>query len=279
MPMAFLKAIAISIFSLWVAFLSLACSSAHADGGRFGYSGSTGPDKWGSLSSEFNLCSTGNRQSPINIVKRDAVHNPNLGTLDRDYIPRNRNASLVNTGLEIELLFDQAPGRVLVDGKKYKLVNLHWHSPSEHTINGERRFPVELHLVHRSEGGGIAVVAILYKYGHPDSFLLQLKKHIDKLGKNARRGGEEEARVPVGIVRTRSLSRHTRKYFRYVGSLTTPPCTENVVWSILGKVREMSREQASALRALLPEENRNNSRPTQRLNGRTVQLYDESRQG
>ncbi|WOK97394.1 alpha carbonic anhydrase 1, chloroplastic-like [Canna indica] len=101
-------------------------------------------------------------------------------------------------------------------------------------IHFTQQVSVELHLVHRSEGGGITVMAILYKYGRSDSFLFQLNKHIDKLGKNTRRGGEEEeARVLVGIVRTRSLSRRTRRYFRYVGSLTTPPCTENVAWSTL----------------------------------------------
>ncbi|CAD5185481.1 unnamed protein product [Musa acuminata subsp. malaccensis] len=270
MAMACMKA----MFSLEIASLLVACAYAH-DFIRFGYGGATGPEKWGSLSSEFKLCSAGKHQSPINIVKDDVVYNPNLKGLDRDYVPTN--ATFIDNGFNVELRYEGGgAGKMTVDGKNYSLLQMHWHSPSEHTINGER-FPVELHLVHKTDCGDITVVSILYRYGHPDAFLIQylnsqMRKEIDELAMGAR------AQVPVGIVRTRWWKRHSRKYYRYVGSLTTPPCTENVIWSILGKVREMSEEQASALKAPLEEEYRSNSRPLQPLNGQTVQLYDERRQ-
>lgn len=157
-----------------------------------------------------------------------------------------------------------------VDGKKYKLRQLHWHSPSEHTINGQR-FAVELHMVHHSDDGNITVIAVLYRHGKPDPFLFQIK---DKLAALYLEGckAEKGEPLPVGLVDMRELKKGADRYFRYVGSLTTPPCTENVIWNIFGEIREMTKEQAAALRAPLHGSYRHNRRPTQPLNGRTVQL-------
>ncbi|XP_038978842.1 alpha carbonic anhydrase 1, chloroplastic-like [Phoenix dactylifera] len=219
------------------------------------------------------MCSKGERQSPVNIDKSKLAYNPGLAALERNYVPAN--ATLVNKGYQIALLFDKNVGTLVVDGKNYSLKSVHWHSPSEHTING-KRFAVELHMVHMSDNGRIAVVAILYQIGRRDPFVVQIERKLKELAEEACKG-DEEAHVPVGVVHTRSLKRHSSKYFRYSGSLTTPPCTENVIWSILGKVREMAEEQLAALQAPLSQENRNNARPTQPLNYRAVQLYHESR--
>ncbi|WOL04056.1 hypothetical protein Cni_G12777 [Canna indica] len=261
-----------AILALGMAFLLAASASAH-DFVNFGYSGATGPDKWGSLSPEYKLCSNGKQQSPINIVKEAALLNRKLDRLDRDYV--DTSATLVDYGFNIVVKYSDDAGHVTVEGKNYSLIQMHWHSPSEHTINGER-FAVELHLVHKSDDGSIAVVAILYQLGRPDPFLVQLKDKFDEMAKETC-GADQEARVPIGEMELRAVKRHTRKYYRYVGSLTSPPCTENVIWNILGKVRQMSREQLVGMRAPLDEAYRNNSRPIQPLNGRTVQLYDENK--
>lgn len=239
----------------------------------FRYSGSTGPEHWGSLSPNFTLCSKGIHQSPINIVKDDAVYNPKLEPLERDYTAAN--ATIVDNAFNIELSYDDTAGTVKVDGKHYKLQQLHWHSPSEHIINGQR-FAVELHMVHHADDGSISVVAILYRYGKPDPFLFQIK---DKLAELYAEGCIEEKGdpIPVGLMDMRELRQGAHRYFRYVGSLTTPPCTENVIWNILGEIREMTEQQAAALMAPLEGSFRHNCRPTQPLNGRTVQLYDSSR--
>uniref|UniRef100_A0A1D1ZJB0 Carbonic anhydrase n=1 Tax=Anthurium amnicola TaxID=1678845 RepID=A0A1D1ZJB0_9ARAE len=253
-----------------IAFLLVVCVGAHPFV-KFGYTGSIGPETWGSLSPDYSICSQGSRQSPINIVKNDAAANSSLKPLDRDYNPAN--ATLLDNGFNVMLRYSDDVGTMVIDGKNYTLKQMHWHSPSEHTLDGVR-YPVELHLLHASDDGNISVVAILYDYGRADPFHYQLKEKVDELSKEVC-AGDEDAHVTVGLVETKALRRHTRKYFRYVGSFTTPPCTENVIWNILGKVREMSKDQAEALRSILGVEYRNNSRPVQPLNGRQVQMYHE----
>ncbi|XP_078440869.1 alpha carbonic anhydrase 1, chloroplastic-like [Wolffia australiana] len=195
------------------------------------------------------------------------------------------------------LKYGEEVGVIVIDGKNYKLQQLHWHSPSEHTIDGVR-YPVELHLVHVSEDGNISVVAVLYKYGHADPFLagmnasdspwlmlqpailssnilvfqpVQLEEKMTSLLK-AVKNGNHHANVTAGLVSARALTHHTNKYYRYVGSLTTPPCTEGVTWNILGKVKQISPEQANSLTSLLEDDCRHNARPVQPLHGRRVLL-------
>lgn len=167
------------------------------------------------------------------------------------------------------------------------------------------RYAAELHLVHRTDDGNLTVVSILYQYGDPDPLLskastlylttiliffsplylylllngkctwMQLKDGLDLLAKDNCKSNEQ-ARVPLGIIDTKLIKRNTRKYYRYQGSLTTPPCSEPVTWNILGKIRDISKDQVAAIKALLNSADKNNSRPQQDLNGRHVQLYDET---
>jgi carbonic anhydrase len=229
-----------------------------------------GPENWGKLSPAYKECGEGKAQSPIDIVTVDAIPNPSLDNLSRVYAPAD--ATLLNNGKDITLTFDHngntvAPGAITVttpEGAKktFKFKVIHWHSPSEHTINGQR-FPLEVHLVHASEDGHLAVIGILYKIGEPDPFYDQLEEKLREL--------KTAPRVAAEVVELKSLQKRTGSYFRYMGSLTTPPCTENVIWNILGKVRELSAEQLQLVTAPLPHKD---NRPPQPLNGRTVQFYN-----
>ncbi|KAK1300802.1 Bifunctional monodehydroascorbate reductase and carbonic anhydrase nectarin-3 [Acorus calamus] len=158
----------------------------------------------------YYACSSGKLQSPINIIKDNAIWNPKLEPLTRYY--NSANGTLVDSGFNIQLRYDDSVGGLIIGGKNYTLKQMHWHTPSEHTIDGIR-YPVELHLVHMSKDGDIAVVAILYNLGDPDPFLDQ--------------------------------------------------------------VRELSMDQLVELKAPLELAYKNNSRPTQPLNGRHVYLFDE----
>ncbi|PIA28253.1 hypothetical protein AQUCO_07200124v1 [Aquilegia coerulea] len=259
-----------SILVIGVALLLSVVSAIEQNYVPYSYSGATGPEKWGSLSSYYSTCANGKSQSPINIVKKDAVLDTKLQILSRNY--STTNATLINNGFNIGLKYGNGVGVANVDGKLYTLKQLHWHTPSEHTIDGER-FPAELHLVHQGEDGSIAVVAMLYEYGHGDPLMYLLQDSLKQLTKETC-SGDSEAQVPLTL-KAKPINKKSRKYFRYVGSLTTPPCSENVIWTILGKVRQISKDQVEALKAPLSASFKNNSRPTQPLNGRKVEVYNE----
>ncbi|RWR82751.1 alpha carbonic anhydrase 1, chloroplastic isoform X1 [Cinnamomum micranthum f. kanehirae] len=237
---------------------------------QFGYKGDLGPDKWGNLNNAFQDCSNGKLQSPVNIVKKDAFLNNKLGSLKREY--NKANATLVNNGVNIGIQWQCETGNLKVDGKNYTLKESIWHTPSEHTFDGEG-YVAELQHFHYSEDGKIAVVACLYKKGKSDAFYTELKDSLAELSKETC-AADEQAQILFGVVKPKYLMKSSSKYYRYVGSLTLPPCTENITWIILGKVRELSDEQIEALKAPLGEDYKSNARPTQPLNARKLNIYE-----
>ncbi|KAK4757426.1 hypothetical protein SAY87_018727 [Trapa incisa] len=237
----------------------------------FSYSGAKGPDNWGHISPEFSACSSGTHQSPVNIVTNQTVVNMGLSPLIRGYRPAN--ATLVNNGFNVGIFFNQDAGFVGIEGKNYSLKQMHWHTPSEHQINGIQ-YPAELQLFHQAEDGGIAVIAVLYNYDKPDRFIGTIEGKLGEQGKETC-GEDQESHIALGVMDPKNIKRHTRRYYRYLGSTTTPPCTEQVIWNIHGKVRKISKEQVEALRAPLFNDCKNNFRPLQSLNGRKIELYDE----
>ncbi|KAJ7001996.1 alpha carbonic anhydrase 7-like [Populus alba x Populus x berolinensis] len=214
-----------------------------------------GPAHWGRIRPEWSACSNGTMQSPIDL--------PDLGRLNRSYKPGN--AILKNRGHDIMLKWESGAGIIEINGTEYVLNQCHWHSPSEHTIDGER-FALELHML----DGKIAVVGILYKIGRPDSFLSSVSSLTKQLEYVA---GTTERDTVVGVVDPRNIKIGSRKYYRYLGSLTTPPCTENVVWTVVKKVRTVTKEQVQLLRVAVHDDSDTNARPLQPLNGRTVKLF------
>ncbi|XP_027068088.1 alpha carbonic anhydrase 1, chloroplastic-like isoform X3 [Coffea arabica] len=137
----------------------------------FSYMGATGPSKWGSLKPGFSECSTGKSQSPIDIPKGKVVLNKKLKPLTREY--SYINATFVNNGFNIELRCGKNTNLLISDGKAYIFSQLHWHSPSEHRIDGVQ-YDAELHLVHIADDGCIAVIGILYHLGHPDPLIAKV---------------------------------------------------------------------------------------------------------
>uniref|UniRef100_A0A5B7A4H8 Carbonic anhydrase n=1 Tax=Davidia involucrata TaxID=16924 RepID=A0A5B7A4H8_DAVIN len=284
--------------AFFVVSIALLLSASITEGGghgvKFSYSGETGPDKWGSLSPTCSQCSEGKSQSPIDIVTGQAVPNKDLKPLRREYHPAN--ATLVNNHFNIEMVFQQTGGELILDNKKYKLKQMHWHSPSEHQINGIR-YDAELHLVHAADDGTLTVVGILYKLGPADPLLATIQTKLGELGgkeseivhkeieihrKLEELDGEdseiahEKAEIAVGIFDLNLLkqSTPTHKFYRYHGSLTTPPCSESVIWNVLAKVKSISEEQLEALKAPLTSDCKDNARPVQQLNGRRVEIYN-----
>nr|XP_043621137.1 alpha carbonic anhydrase 1, chloroplastic [Erigeron canadensis] len=264
----------VQIFSILLILILTTCAN-HVNGGspQFGYLGPTNPKKWGSLSPTYSACSKGKFQSPVNIVKSKCVSGRHLKPLDIEYHV-SVNATLVDNLFNVAMNYDGNAGAFELNGKNYSLVQMHWHSPSEHHIDGVQ-YAAELHLVHKAADGGVSVIALLYHYGHPDPLLSKIQNKLVQLKKMVHSSSSQQAQVAIGTITTKQIRKHTRKYYRYVGSFSTPPCTEGVIWNILGKVRSISREQVAELKAPLIWECKSNSRPVQPLNGRKIEMYDD----
>lgn len=220
---------------------------------QWGYTGKTGAENWGDLDPAFSTCKSGKEQSPINI--KDVVPG-NLAPLDFNYT--GSPAEIVNNGHTIQVNLNAGGSLKLADGE-YKLVQYHFHTPSEEQVNGVH-FPMVAHLVHKSDAGNLAVVAVLFKEGKENAALKQVFANMPvKAGANKAMNGDHnaEAMLPTDLT-----------YYAFKGSLTTPPCSENVRWHVLKTPAEVSKEQINAFKTLYPM----NARPVQPLNNRQVQI-------
>ncbi|XVF46303.1 hypothetical protein PTKIN_Ptkin03bG0017000 [Pterospermum kingtungense] len=243
-----------------------ATSQEVEDESEFDYNknGEKGPSKWGEINPDWAACGNGTMQSPIDMSNERVKIVSHLGRLKRSYEPSN--ATLKNRGHDMMLSWEGGAGAIEINGTEYVLNQCHWHSPSEHTING-RVYDLEVHLVHESADGKVAVIGIMYKIGRPDSFLASLADHLAAITDIT------EGQAEVGVIDPRDIKFGSRKYYRYLGSLTIPPCTENVVWTMLRKVRTVTREQVRLLRVAVHDSSDTNARPLQPINKRLIQLF------
>ncbi|KAI3407521.1 Carbonic anhydrase [Psidium guajava] len=255
-----------TIFLVLALHVGLAASEEVEDESQFNYDAGSerGPARWGEIRSEWGICRNGSMQSPIDLSSERVQVVGHLGRLKRSY--EASNATLKNRGHDITLRWEGGAGSIHVNGTQYLLKQCHWHSPSEHAVNG-KRFDLELHMVHESPKGEVAVVGAMYKLGQPDTFLSLMTDHIEQIA------GAHEVQRAIGIVNPNHIKIGCRKYYRYVGSLTVPPCTQNVLWTIVQKVRTVSREQVKLLREAVRDESEFNARPLQPMNRRPVQLF------
>ncbi|XP_019443083.1 PREDICTED: alpha carbonic anhydrase 7 [Lupinus angustifolius] len=226
-----------------------------------------GPLHWGDLKKEWGACKNGKMQSPIDLSRHNVRVVSGLGKLKKNY--KAQNASITNRGHDIALKWKEDAGSININGTEYFLRQCHWHSPSEHTING-RMYDLELHMVHESKTNlknRIAVIGLLFKIGRPDPILSKFSKYIESMV-------DEKAEQNTGMIDPSEIKLGGKKYYRYLGSLTVPPCTEGVIWSINKKIRSVSRKQVKLLREAVHDHAEKNARPIQPLNLRGIQLYD-----
>jgi len=238
------------VTSLLMTLTFAAHAADHAP--HWGYSGEHGPAKWGDMEGDFSACKLGKEQSPIDIrnAKKSA-----LPALDFNYA--DSGAEIVNNGHTVQV--NLVDGGVLtLDGVPYKLVQFHFHTPSEEKIGG-KAYPLEAHLVHQNADGKLAVVAVMLKEGKANAALDPVFKNLPQT---------EGIKKPLGAnLSAAVLLPAARTYFRYIGSLTTPPCSEGVRWQVLKQPIEVSKAQIAAFHKLYTM----NARPVQALNGRTVE--------
>jgi carbonic anhydrase len=221
---------------------------------HWSYEGDTGPQAWGKLKPEFNVCAIGKRQSPINIEDAGTLQGP-AEPLSFDY--QLSSGTVINNGHTIQVDL-QGDNTLTVRGQTYRLVQFHFHSPSEEQVNFQHSAMVA-HLVHKSSDGQLAVVAVLLNLGVPNPVINAVWTYMP-LDVNDR------VRLPAGIIDMNQLLPKDQRYYQFIGSLTTPPCTEGVLWMVLKQPTLISREQLRLFQKLYP----NNARPVQPVNDRPI---------
>src|SRR5262249_1117634 len=186
-----------------------------SDAPHWAYSGATGPAQWSKLSKEFAVCSLGKTQSPIDIPDARATKG-DLPPLQFDYQPAPLR--LIDNGHTIQVNY--APGSsITVAGRRFELVQFHFHKPSEEKIDGKSHDMV-VHLVHKDEDGHLAVVAVLLDRGAENPLIRTLWDNLP---------AKKEAEVAAEGVKidASGLLPADRGYYSFIGSLTTPPCSED----------------------------------------------------
>lgn len=240
--------------SAWFALTFAAFAHAGGPDPHWEYEGEKGSRSWGGLDPTFKTCGIGKRQSPINIEEREAER----GGLKP--IPFNYKAGpgeIVNNGHTIQVNLANS-GSARFDGLEYRLAQFHFHTPSEEKINGMATHMVA-HLVHRAGDTKLGVVAVLIKLGKENA---ALKPIFDNLPPT------EGKTAPLASFNPADILPSDPTYFAYIGSLTTPPCTEDVKWHVMKTPIEISYAQLAAFKKLY----KMNARNTQPTNGRRVQV-------
>jgi carbonic anhydrase len=222
-------------------------------GPHWSYEGADGPAAWGRLSAEFAACQTGSQQSPIDLegavpaVARTA--DVTWGTLSGAKIVHNGHTLQVNA---------EGAGHLMLEGVRYELLQFHFHHQSEHTLNG-KAWPLEVHFVHKAADGRLAVVGVMFEAGAEHPGLTPLWWAAPATAGEAAVGPEIDL---ASFLPTEGTA------FRYEGSLTTPPCSEVVRWTVMQTPIEASPAQLAVFARLFP----NNARPVQPLARRYVLL-------
>ncbi len=235
--------------------LSLVVSNlAFADDIHWTYQGVGNPEQWGKLKPDFALCEIGKNQTPINLVENEMIEAELLAI---EFAYKNSAAIVVNNGHTIQINYPQGSS-IKIEGKTFNLVQFHFHTPSENQING-KSFPLEVHLVHKNDKGELAVIGVMFDVGNAHELL-------DSIWKKVSSKENEEVKLDQEI-NPMNLLPEEKNYFRFNGSLTTPPCSEGVRWFVMKKPLTASLEQIHQFKGWMKHDN---ARPLQPVNARPI---------
>jgi len=226
-----------------------------AEGHHWSYAGANGPEKWGDLDAANKVCAAGTQQSPIDITGPIKAQMPPL-----KITWGNTANTIVNNGHTIQV--NIGDGSTLTVGKDaYKLVQFHFHRPSEHLIGG-KSFPMEVHFVHAAPSGALAVIGVMITAGKPNPVFQKIVSTMP-----AHEGPAVKADAAIN---PNGLLPADRDYYRYPGSLTTPPCSETVEWLLLTDPIQVAAADITGFAKLYAM----NARPVQKVNRRTLLWLD-----
>jgi len=241
------------LFSIIAATLCFGGVAYASGGAHWSYSGEAGPGHWGELSHDYAACKEGRSQSPIDLTGMVDIDLPAI-----DFSYGGTALEVLNNGHAIQANY-AAGSSITVDGKTYELLQFHFHSPSENTINGHS-FPLEAHLVHKNAEGQLAVIAVMFETGAANPAVGKVWEKMPAVA------GETQS-LPAGSVSALEILPEERSYYAFDGSLTTPPCTEGVKWMVLKQPMSITDEQLKAFQATMHGPN---NRPVQPLHGRKI---------
>lgn len=238
--------------SLLLSSLLLASGTALAvETVHWTYSGEKGPEHWATLTPEFSACN-GKNQSPINLTEFIEAELPPI-----EFFYQAGGNVISNNGHTVQVKYADGSS-ISVDGIQFVLQQFHFHAPSENHING-KSYPMEVHLVHADKSGNLAVVALMFEEGKENKALAKLWPLMpDSEGK------QNALPDPFDV---RDLLPSDRDYYRFNGSLTTPPCTEGVRWLVLKTPISVSKEQVAVFSKVMHHPN---NRPIQPVYARPV---------
>lgn len=230
-----------------IASVLAGCVAFAAQASEWGYGEHHGPAEWGKVS---KICASGKNQSPIDVT--DAV----AGKMDELSIAYSGEViGLLNNGHTLQA--NVTGNNILhVDGTDFELKQFHFHTPSENLIKS-KSFPLEAHFVHADAAGNLAVVSVMYEVSESNGQIEQLSATLPEEGETTTL---EQAFAVADMLPAYDA------YYRFNGSLTTPPCSEGVRWFVLENTQKLSAEQADKLNEVMG----NNNRPVQDIYARKV---------
>jgi carbonic anhydrase len=223
---------------------------------EWSYEEGIGPEHWGELDSSYSACVNGNEQSPINIESSQVKTSEKVENIVIQYKPTD--FSLAHTGHTVQANPASLSNSIVVDDNEYILAQFHFHTPSEHQINSQY-LDMELHLVHQDANGKLAVLGLMIQEGKENEALASIWDDLPK----SETEEDIDIKEPVDL---QALLPSDQTSYHYNGSLTTPPCAEEVRWIVFDEPIEMSKEQIQAYQEIFPE----NQRPVQPLNEREI---------
>lgn len=220
---------------------------------HWSHTGDTGPAHWAELSEAFKLCGTGKNQSPVNLTDTFEV---DLEEILFTY----QDALLSVTNNKHSIAVDYPKGsHIVVDKNTYELRHFHFHSPSEHQIEGQS-YPLEVHLVHKDAQDNYTVVGVMFAEGEANPLLEKVWQYMPA------EEGKKDASKEVTI-NVMDLLPENKDYYRYNGSLTIPPCSEGLRWIVMKQPLTASVEQIKQFKTVMHHDN---NRPLQPINARII---------
>ena len=218
---------------------------------NWGYTGAGAPENWAKIDKKSFMCAEGNNQSPINLTGFTEAELPAIA-----FNYTMASSELLNNGHTVQVNIKNGSS-ITIDNIQFDLKQFHFHTPSENNINGNS-YPLEAHFVHASKDGALAVVAVMFEEGAENKALSEL------WAKMPNKAGDKHS---IDAKQLEALLPKDRDYYRFSGSLTTPPCTEGVRWLVMKKSVTLSKSQVDTFAKVM---HHHNNRPIQATNARAI---------